>query len=72
MDAKSEKNIKNKGKESEKMSKSKLAGLTFPVGKIAKYLKLGENAPRIAGGVPIFLAGTLEYLASEILEYIRK
>ncbi|KAH0479709.1 MAG: uncharacterized protein KVP18_002679 [Porospora cf. gigantea A] len=49
-------------------SKSEKAGLTFPVGRIGRYLKAGRYAKRIGGGAPIFLASVLEYLCAEVLE----
>ncbi|KAK9791582.1 hypothetical protein WJX73_002160 [Symbiochloris irregularis] len=52
----------------EKMSKSKRAGLQFPVSRIARYLKKGRYAERLAGGAPVYLAAVLEYLTAEVLE----
>jgi histone H2A len=49
------------------VSKSKRAGLVFPVGRISRFLQRGRYAPRIGGGAPVFLAGALEYLVAEIL-----
>ena len=50
------------------ISGSKKAGVIFPVGRTSRLLKEGRYADRIGQSGPIFLAGVLEYLASEILE----
>jgi histone H2A len=57
---------KTAGKKS--VSKSAKAGLQFPVGRIARYLKKGKYASRIGAGAPVYLAAVLEYLAAEVLE----
>merc|ERR1711868_326753 len=44
------------------------AGLQFPVGRIARFLKAGRFAERVGTGAPVYLAAVLEYLAAEILE----
>ncbi|CAJ1956824.1 unnamed protein product [Sphenostylis stenocarpa] len=49
-------------------SKSTKAGLQFPVGRVARYLKTGKYAERIGSGAPVYLASVLEYLAAEVLE----
>jgi histone H2A len=61
---------RGKGKTSGKkaVSKSSKAGLQFPVGRIARYLKKGRYAERIGAGAPVYLAAVLEYLAAEVLE----
>ncbi|PPD87395.1 hypothetical protein GOBAR_DD15683 [Gossypium barbadense] len=50
------------------VSKSVKAGLQFPVGRIARFLKKGRYAQRYGGGAPVYLAAVLEYLAAEVLE----
>ncbi|XP_068645636.1 histone H2A.1-like [Aristolochia californica] len=50
------------------VSKSQKAGLQFPVGRIARFLKRGRYAQRLGIGAPIYLAAVLEYLAAEVLE----
>ncbi|KAH7301772.1 hypothetical protein KP509_23G042000 [Ceratopteris richardii] len=49
-------------------SRSKRAGLEFPVSRIARHLKEGKYAERVAEGAPIYLAAVLEYLTAEVLE----
>ncbi|KAG6437480.1 hypothetical protein SASPL_102398 [Salvia splendens] len=48
--------------------KSVKAGLQFPVGRIARFLKKGRYAQRMGTGAPIYMAAVLEYLAAEVLE----
>ncbi|PON39498.1 Histone H2A [Trema orientale] len=50
------------------VSKSIKAGLQFPVGRIARFLKKGRYAQRTGTGAPVYLAAVLEYLAAEVLE----
>ncbi|KAE9598135.1 hypothetical protein Lal_00004008 [Lupinus albus] len=58
-----------RGRERKKaVSKSVKAGLQFPVGRIARYMKKGRYAQRVGTGAPIYLAAVLEYLAAEVLE----
>ena len=49
-------------------SKSKRAGLQFPVGRIARYIRNGNYATRVGGLAPVFLGAVLEYLTAELLE----
>nr|XP_017256398.1 PREDICTED: probable histone H2A.3 [Daucus carota subsp. sativus] len=39
---------------------------TFPVGRIARFLKAGKYAERVGAGAPVYLAAVLEYLAAEV------
>ena len=58
-----------RGKKSGKSTtRSAKAGLQFPVGRVARYLKKGGYAKRVGGGAPVYLAAVLEYLCAEILE----
>jgi histone H2A len=57
---------KSSGKKAQ--SRSAKAGLAFPVGRIARYLKKGKYAERIGAGAPVYLAAVLEYLCAEVLE----
>eukprot|EP00921_Rhytidocystis_pertsovi_P016389 GHVQ01025883.1.p1 GENE.GHVQ01025883.1~~GHVQ01025883.1.p1 ORF type:complete len:130 (+),score=14.47 GHVQ01025883.1:122-511(+) len=65
MSAKGKGGRKKSGKSTSKSSK---AGLQFPVGRVARYLKKGRYAKRIGAGAPVYLAAVLEYLCAEILE----
>jgi len=53
---------------SKNTTKTQKAGLTFPVGRIGRFLKNGRYAKRVGAKAPIALAATLEYLISEIIE----
>ena len=58
-----------RGKKGRKSSsRSAKAGLQFPVGRIARYLRQGRYAARVGSGAPVYLAAVMEYLAAEILE----
>uniref|UniRef100_A0A453K1B9 Histone H2A n=4 Tax=Triticinae TaxID=1648030 RepID=A0A453K1B9_AEGTS len=60
---------RGKGKAvSKTVSRSSKAGLQFPVGRIARYLKIGKYAQRVGAGAPVYLSAVLEYLAAEVLE----
>ena len=48
---------KSKRKTSKSVSRSERAGLQFPVGRVARYLREGLYAKRVASGAPVFLAG---------------
>jgi histone H2A len=58
-----------RGKKGRKSSsRSAKAGLQFPVGRVARYLRQGRYAARVGSGAPVYLAAVMEYLAAEILE----
>lgn len=62
---------KGKGKRvagAKTVTRSARAGLQFPVGRVARYLRSGRYAKQIGGGAPVYLAAVLEYLCAEILE----
>ena len=52
---------RGKGKTAGKkqVSRSSKAGLQFPVGRIARYLKKGKFATRIGAGAPVYLVSPL-------------
>merc|ERR1711865_930438 len=56
------------GSASRPVSRSAKAGLQFPVGRIARFLRAGRHAERVGAGAPVYLAAVLEYLAAEVLE----
>lgn len=49
-------------------SRSKKAGLQFPVSRIHRYMKNGKLADRISAAAPVFAAAVIEYLVAEVLE----
>ncbi|PKA53539.1 putative histone H2A.3 [Apostasia shenzhenica] len=59
---------KKKKKKKKAASRSSKAGLLFPVGRIDRFLKAGKFANRVSAGAPVYLAGVLQYLASEVLD----
>merc|ERR1712232_946348 len=56
------------GMKKDNKSKSTKSGLTFPVGRLTRFLKMGSYAKRISIGAGIFIAAVLEYLTAEIVE----
>ncbi|KAL5701512.1 Histone H2A [Ranunculus cassubicifolius] len=59
---------RGKAKGTKSVSRSAKAGLQFPVGRIARFLKAGRYAQRVGAGAPVYLSAVLEYLAAELLE----
>nr|KAJ0214742.1 hypothetical protein LSAT_V11C400211030 [Lactuca sativa] len=58
---------RGKPKTTKSVSRSSKAGLQFPVGRIARFLKAGKYAERVGAGAPVYLSAVLEYLAAEVL-----
>jgi histone H2A len=50
------------------VSRSAKAGLQFPVGRMARYIRKQKVASRVGAGAPVYLAAVLEYLSAEVLE----
>lgn len=50
------------------ISRSQRAGVTFPVGRLARYLREGGYASRVGSGAPVYMAAVLEYIVAEVLE----
>ena len=62
------KSIGGRGRtKSKSVTRSAKAGLQFPVGRIARFLKKGRYAQRVGSGSPVYLSAVLEYLAAEVL-----
>lgn len=57
---------RGKSKITKSVSRSQKAGIQFPVGRIARFLKAGKYAERVGAGAPVYLAAVLEYLAAEV------
>lgn len=57
-----------RGNKKAAVSRTKRAGLQFPVGRVHRFLRQGRYAERVGGGAPVYLAAVLEYLTAEILE----
>ena len=51
--------VKTAGKK--QVSRSSKAGLQFPVGRIARYLKKGKFATRIGAGAPVYLVSACSH-----------
>ncbi|KAL3516066.1 hypothetical protein ACH5RR_022968 [Cinchona calisaya] len=56
------------GDRKKRISRSVRAGLRFPVGRIARFLKRGRYARRTGATAPVYMAAVLEYLAADVLE----
>lgn len=61
---------RGKPKSSKSVSRSSKAGLQFPVGRIARFLKAGKYAERVGAGAPVYLSAVLEYLAAEVFDCV--
>merc|ERR1712020_711057 len=59
---------KGGGKGKSSMTRSARAGVQFPVGRIARYMRTGGYAKRVGAGAPVYVAAVLEYLCAELLE----
>lgn len=50
------------------ITRSRRAELQFPVSRVDRFLREGNYSRRLSSSAPVFLAGVLEYLTSNILE----
>ena len=54
------------------MTQSLRAGITFPVGRIGRYMRKGSahslSGGRVGRDAPVFMAAVMEYICAEILE----
>ena len=57
---------RGKPKTTKSVSRSSKAGLQFPVGRIARFLKAGRYSQRVGSGSPVYLSAVLEYLCAEV------
>lgn len=55
-------------KRQKSISKSQRANVTFPVGRMRRFLKMGTHRLRIGIGSPVYMAAVIEYLTAEVLE----
>src|SRR5688572_29589847 len=51
-----------------RISRSTRAGLVFPVGRIASYMRKARPNGRIGGAAPVYMAAVAEYLVAELIE----
>ena len=59
-DAREKMSGRGKGKTGKKAtSRSAKAGLQFPVGRVARYLKAGKYATRVGAGAPVYMAAVM-------------
>merc|ERR1711981_881670 len=59
---------KGKGRGTTAVSRSQRAGITFPVGRVARYMRDGRYCSRVGAGAPVYAAAVMEYLCAEVLE----
>lgn len=61
--------MRHRGQKTNKYgSRSKRAGLNFPVGRMHRHLRDGRYTTRIGARTPVYLAAVLEYIMAEVLE----
>lgn len=51
-----------------KKSRSERAGLTFPVGRVSRFIREGRYASRVGELTPICVSAVMEYIVAEIIE----
>ena len=58
----------NKGaKGGKRVSSSAAAGITFPVGRVGRFLRKGKYTPRTSATAAVMIASALEYLTTEVI-----
>ncbi|GFQ06104.1 histone h2ax, partial [Phtheirospermum japonicum] len=58
---------KPKASRSKSVSRSKRAGLEFPVGRVAQNFKAGKYSDRVSAEASVYLMAVLEYLLAEVI-----
>lgn len=58
----------SKSLKAKSISRSARSGLTFPVGRVHRYLKNRSNHGRVGASGAVYTAAILEYLTAEVLE----
>ena len=61
---------RGKPKASKSVSRSQRAGLQFPVGRVARFLKAGKYAKYVGAGAQVHLSAVLEYLEAEVFTFL--
>ena len=56
------------GNKVKSVSKSTKAGLTFPVARINRFMKLNSPMKRIGGSAPVYMTAIVEYVTAELME----
>ncbi|KAL5065966.1 hypothetical protein RYX36_027703, partial [Vicia faba] len=64
------KDERGKPKAAKFVSRSSKASLQLPVGRIARFLKVGKYDERVGVDAPIYLSVVLEYLTAEVLDLV--
>ncbi len=49
-------------------TRTKRAGITFPVGRVHRFLRKTKRTQRISSDAAVYLASVLEYVVAEIVE----
>ena len=62
------KSNKGKGKSGKSQTRSARAELTFPVGRIGRYLKQGNYSNRTSAVAAVYMAAVLEFVCAEVME----
>lgn len=60
--------VTKSAKSDKKGSRTEIAGLQFPVGRVQRHMKKNGAIKRVAPSSSIYLAAVMEYIAAEVLE----